>query len=152
MISAVGAEARLTTRRRSGNGAYRQIGRTGILGVAIAIAALYLQLVGSTLHPLPRMAAAATVDLELARLIDAHALCIAADSQAPADEAPASPLQHFAACCPWHGSASPGAPLPHIVEPVAFVSTRISLQIAPTTFAAARLPGALRARGPPIGA
>jgi hypothetical protein len=133
---------------------YRRSARPRILGAATAFLALCLQIAAAGLYlPLP-MAAAARGDAELARLYDAHALCIAAkggapSSTAPEDKAPTPPTHHLGACCPGHGSVSPYLPLPAAVEPILFAYTGISFLAAATVIVAARLPGTPRARAPP---
>jgi hypothetical protein len=143
----------LTTRKRSRRAGNRQTGRTGGWAVAIAVIALCLQLVAPVLQaraPVP------SLETELARLIDPHALCIAAGSDQkapaiPADEAPPAPhrQQHFASCCPWHGGLGPSVVVSVAVEPIVFAPTRIGFGAQAATIVAAHPPGARRARAPP---
>lgn len=129
--------------------------RPGLPGLVLALVALCLQLVAPGLHS-PSLASLGAGS-ELARLLDAHTLCIAADagqpsSGAPAEQAPQPEDHHHGACCPWHGSASPFIPAPAALEPIGFHYAGVSFSTPSTVIVAARLPGTVRARAPPAGA
>jgi hypothetical protein len=146
----------VTTRRQSGSGTHGGVRRSRFLGATIALVALCLQLAAAGLYlPLP-LAAAPAADAELARLFDAHALCIAGvdrpSPQMPADKSPAAPHHHLGICCPGHGAASPCVPTPATVAAIAFVHTTVSFPTVAAIIVAARLPGTASARAPPIDA
>ena len=144
----------MTTRRPFKNDPRRR-GAT-ILGVAVALVALGVQFAAATLH-LPLAAAAAGQDVELARLLDEHALCLAGNadrpvSPAPTDKGPPPARHHLGLCCPWHANASPILPRPTAIGPVAFAVRPIGFATIDAIVVASRPPGTARARAPPLDA
>src|SRR5881227_4028553 len=99
--------------RRSGRGIRRRSTGPGPLGWALALLAICFQLGGPALHS--RIPASQNVEVELASLLNAHALCVSADASEPAREPASRPNpehsdHHFAACCPWHGNQGQSVP------------------------------------------
>lgn len=147
----------MTTRGQSRTDAGRRPGRRRWVGVALALAALWLQVAATGFHLLLPFAAAPGDMADAARLYGAHALCIAADpggpnAPTPGDQPPAAPAHYFAACCPGHHSIAPYLPPRLAAAPVVFVCNQIVFPGAATFAVAARPAGTARARAPPIDA
>lgn len=95
-----------------------------VFGAAVAVVALVLQLAAAVLSLRLAAAAPAQDPAELARLFEAHALCLAGAGESPLPAAPANsqgrPAHHAGACCPGHCGVAPGLPLPSLVAPARF--------------------------------
>jgi hypothetical protein len=140
---------------RSGRVVGSRTARRGYFGRLLAIVALCVQLVAPGLHG-PALLSPSEQS-ELAALLSVHALCIAADTrqprhQPPAKQAPEQTDEHLAACCSWHGNQGQGISKPTTLEPIAFDHAEVSLSAPAAVVGAARLPGTVRARAPPISA
>jgi hypothetical protein len=122
--------------------------RTRILGVAMALLGLCLQIAAAGL---PHEPIASQAESELSLLFGEHSLCLAARGQRPPADPGKSPPEHhdFAACCPAH--ISPGLALLPAVAAATLVARDERADRLPSALGLnqRRLNGTPRARAPP---